>query len=409
MIQQIVLVDSEDSRNLYPFSLTHCSWELRAGYFTNLERWHELFPDCSIEVVGRTQVELAWRSVDSNVTSFRSDVPTLILDGSLIVPGNLLDDIDLTDTTQLGITENQLPAWLWIPKGARTALECATMFRSLKSLDIGHDVKDTRGSVCRRLHSVVDLIESVVSTDYQLLERRWKDSRQRVPDHVSVIGDHGILIHESASIAPYVVFDVKQGPIIIGPEATIGPFANVTGPTSIGQSSHVSSQTSIGPATTIGPVCKVGGEVSHTVMHGFSNKAHYGFIGHSYIGEWVNLGAGTTNSNLKTTYDDVTVRYPWGSEESNRKFVGVFIGDHTKTAIGTLLTCGLSVGVCSLVLASHIVTRPVNNFAFGVNGGLLSWNRALAVISSAMARRNKMLTNEQTKLLQIIAELGDNE
>src|SRR4029450_4238802 len=127
-------------------------------------------------------------------------------------------------------------------------------------------------------------------------------------DVAATVGQHPIEIHSSARIYPGVVLDAEQGPIMIHERAVIRPGAVICGPCSIGSDATIIDRALIKPHTAIGPFCKVGGEVGATIFQGFSNKSHDGRLGDSWVGKWVNLGAGTTNSNLLNTYGEVTMR-----------------------------------------------------------------------------------------------------
>jgi UDP-N-acetylglucosamine diphosphorylase/glucosamine-1-phosphate N-acetyltransferase len=165
------------------------------------------------------------------------------------------------------------------------------------------------------------------------------------------------------SIEPFVVLDANDGPILIRRGASIASFTRIVGPCYIGQESHI-----IGDAIracSIGDVCKVRGEISGTVMLGHSNKGHTGFVGSSYIGRWVNLGAGTTTSNLKNTYGSVHLWTPSGIRDTRLQFLGSMFGDHVKTGIGTLLTTGCVVGAGSNIFGSEITSKYIPPFSWG--------------------------------------------
>ena len=153
-----------------------------------------------------------------------------------------------------------------------------------------------------------------------------------------------VLIEKGAEIEAGAVLDARQGPIYVGRGTIVKAGANLRGPLSIG------------------PECRIGGEVTSSIFHGYSNKAHFGFIGHSYIGEWANLGAGTTNSNLKNNYGTVKVQVNGRAVDSGRQFLGCFIGDHAKLGIGTLITTGAVIGLGANVLGGKVTPKYVPNF-----------------------------------------------
>jgi len=161
----------------------------------------------------------------------------------------------------------------------------------------------------------------------------------------------------------------------------------------------------IGPAVSLGPSCRVSGEISSTVFQGYGNKQHYGFLGHAYVSDWVNLGAGTTNSNLKNTYGTIKAWVDGRLEAIGETFVGCTSGDHTKTAIGTRLKTGTVIGVASNVFGQGFPPKYIPSFAWGHDARRV--NLFKLVISTArkvMSRRGKILTDAEAALLSEIWE-----
>lgn len=213
-------------------------------------------------------------------------------------------------------------------------------------------------------------------------------------------------IHPSVSVGPHVVLDTTNGPILIDEGAVIEPFVLITGPTAIGRQSRIRAGARIYGPTVIGPVCKVGGEVEDSIIHGYSNKQHDGFLGHSWIGSWCNLGAGTTTSDLKNTYGTITLDVPWGPVPTGRRFLGTLMGDHSKTAIGTMLMTGTVAGVSANIVAHGPVPRFVPSFTWkDVGGERYAIDRAIDVARTVMARRNVVLTDADETLLRTLHAL----
>ena len=164
----------------------------------------------------------------------------------------------------------------------------------------------------------------------------------------------GAQIHSSATS------DTSGGAIVIEAGATIGPHSHLRGPLLIGANTQVLEHAAIKSHTSSGKSCKLGGEISCSIIESYSNKAHHGFLGHSYLGSWVNLGAGTTNSNLKNTYGEIQMRYGAKHIATGMQFIGCILGDYTKTAINTSIFTGKTVGVCSMLYG--FVTENVPSF-----------------------------------------------
>lgn len=231
----------------------------------------------------------------------------------------------------------------------------------------------------------------------------------RIPrDDADVVGDEPIEIHATARLFPGVVLDVTKGPIRVGPRAMIRPNAVLCGPCAIGDDSVVLDQAIIRSNTVIGPVCKVAGEVGGTIFQGYSNKAHDGHLGDSWIGEWVNLGAGTTNSNLLNTYSEVMMRIESSQsrEPTGLTFLGAIIGDHVKTAIGTQIMTGSVFGTGAMIAKTAAPQTCVDRFAWLTDMGARRYRleKFLEVARAVMARRDVIPDAEYVAALAALYE-----
>jgi UDP-N-acetylglucosamine diphosphorylase/glucosamine-1-phosphate N-acetyltransferase len=216
-----------------------------------------------------------------------------------------------------------------------------------------------------------------------------------------------LLVDPTARIDPLVVADTTGGPVLIDREAVVTAFTRLEGPCYIGPQTHVLGA-KIRGGTTLGPNCRVGGEVEASILHGHSNKYHDGFLGHSYIGEWVNLGAGTQNSDLRNDYGEVNVVVDGRRVATGQTKVGCFVGDHTKMGLGTLLNTGSNIGVFSNVLPSGGFTpRHVPSFASWWNGELVDRSDPAQLAETAaevMQRRGSTWTEAHAALLRHLHE-----
>jgi UDP-N-acetylglucosamine diphosphorylase/glucosamine-1-phosphate N-acetyltransferase len=215
---------------------------------------------------------------------------------------------------------------------------------------------------------------------------------------LTTLGSHPVYVERGATIQPYVVFDAQAGPILVRRGASINAFSRLVGPCYIGEGTTVNGGKITG--SSIGDHCRVHGEVSTSVFTAYANKAHDGFIGHSVLGRWVNLGAGTVNSNLKNNYSGVGVWTPRGVERTGMQFLGSFLGDHAKTAIGTRLTTGAVIGTGANVYGSGITSRYVPPFAWGLDGSEV-WDLTafLETAERAMKRRDVVLSEKARRQL----------
>ena len=219
------------------------------------------------------------------------------------------------------------------------------------------------------------------------------------PDHAVVLGEYPVGVLGGAIIEPHVVFDATSGPILVARKAVVHAFTRLVGPCFVGNGATILGGDIRGSA--IGPACKVRGEVSTSIFVGYANKGHEGFVGHSCIGEWANLGAGTTTSNLKNTYGAVTLDTPFGKRETGMQFLGTLMGDHAKTGIGMRLTTGTILGAGASVFGSSMPPKLVPPFAWGSGApfGTYDLEKFLVVAERVMARRAVTLTPAMRRAL----------
>jgi UDP-N-acetylglucosamine diphosphorylase / glucose-1-phosphate thymidylyltransferase / UDP-N-acetylgalactosamine diphosphorylase / glucosamine-1-phosphate N-acetyltransferase / galactosamine-1-phosphate N-acetyltransferase len=218
----------------------------------------------------------------------------------------------------------------------------------------------------------------------------WPDSKH--PAGVHLVGDGVLSLGADAVIEPGVVIDLREGPVRLDEGARVEGPARLVGPLHLGRGSivfggHVA-------ASSIGPVCKIRGEVADSVLLGYDNKAHDGYLGHALVGRWVNLGALTTNSDLKNNYGSVTVWTPSGPVDTGLMKVGCFLGDHVKTGIGTVLNTGTVVGTGSNVFGGGMPPSFVPPFSWGSGSEYVDYrlDKFLEGAERAMARRDVPLS-----------------
>jgi glucose-1-phosphate thymidylyltransferase len=170
----------------------------------------------------------------------------------------------------------------------------------------------------------------------------------------------GVLAADGAKVGEHVVVDASNGPIVLEAGASIGPYCFLRGPVHVGRNARVIEHAALKDGVVLGHTTKIGGEVEASIVEPYSNKQHHGFLGHSYLGSWINLGAGTCNSDLKNTYGPVNMVYRDQKVPTGMQFVGSIIGDYAKTAINTGIFTGKTIGVCSMVYG--FVTTNVPSF-----------------------------------------------
>ncbi|HWN80621.1 MAG TPA: hypothetical protein VNM87_00855, partial [Candidatus Udaeobacter sp.] len=206
--------------------------------------------------------------------------------------------------------------------------------------------------------------------------------------------------------------DLRQGPIVIGRGARVAGLSRLEGPLAIGARTQIAGGR-IRAGTTLGPQCRIAGELEATIFHGYGNKAHDGFIGHAYVGEWVNLGAMTTNSDLKNTYGSVKVWRDGNLIDTGEKKVGAILGDHVKTGIGTLLDTGAIVGMVANIYGGSAVlgSKWFPSFSWGAPPKLTLHDpeRALVTMAEVMRRRGVTLTDTYHDLIDATFDLTRSE
>jgi UDP-N-acetylglucosamine diphosphorylase/glucosamine-1-phosphate N-acetyltransferase len=225
-----------------------------------------------------------------------------------------------------------------------------------------------------------------------------------LPAHLAVVGPkERLLVDPTARLDPLVVADTTGGPVVIDREAVVHAFTRLEGPCYVGPQAHILGA-KIRAGSTIGPSCRVGGEVEASILHGHSNKYHDGFLGHSYVGEWVNLGAGTHNSDLRNDYGEVSVVVNGRPVPTGLNKVGCFLGDHTKTGLGTLLNTGSSVGCfCNLIPAGPLMPKYLPAFTSWWNGSLREaddLSQLERTAAEVMRRRGAAFTEAHANLIR---------
>lgn len=220
----------------------------------------------------------------------------------------------------------------------------------------------------------------------------------------TVVGDPALVFLEEGAVCEASILSTKGGPIYIGRGAEVMEGCMLRGPIAIGDHAQIKMGAKVYGPSAFGPECRVGGEVNNSVILGFSNKGHDGFLGNSVLGEWCNLGADTNNSNLKNTYGEVKVfSHAEGKEVgTGLQFCGLFMGDHAKSGINTMFNTGTSVGVAANVFGGGFPPKRIPSFAWGGADGFVTYDieRAIEAAKRVMARRDQVLTAQAEAVLR---------
>ena len=237
--------------------------------------------------------------------------------------------------------------------------------------------------------------------DYQLITH--KRFSTPIPETVQVVNSNNIFI-EPGAVLHHCFLNASTGPIYIGPNAEIMEGSLIRGPFALGEGAVVKMGAKIYGATTIGPYSMAGGEVKNSILFGYSNKAHDGYLGDSVIGEWCNLGAGTSNSNIKNTASEVNV-WHYHTREYIRAGIkcGLLMGDYSRSAINTSFNTGTVVGVCANIFGEGMPPKFVPSFTWGNKGlSLYEFEKALSDISNWKKLKNQVLSEEEINQLKHI-------
>jgi UDP-N-acetylglucosamine diphosphorylase / glucose-1-phosphate thymidylyltransferase / UDP-N-acetylgalactosamine diphosphorylase / glucosamine-1-phosphate N-acetyltransferase / galactosamine-1-phosphate N-acetyltransferase len=383
----IVLWDDNLAREFAPFAMSRPLCEVRAGGLLIRERW--------LAALGRRN-EAACFVSRAELSEFAepgsaANAPDVLPAGTIVVNSRALPllpaAVDAADAV----------VWMIGDRVAAVRLLAPTS-RSLLHGDLAALSSPTTGHAAQLsgywLNAVWDLIGSLA--DLLTADIAWAGSamelvrRANGDDGVLTVGSHPVFCHPTAKIEPGAMLDTSAGPILLEAGATVQAFTRLVGPSWIGVASSVTG--SRVTTVAIGPQCRVSGEMSHVIMFGFANKGHDGFVGHSVLGRWVNLGAGTITSNLKNTYGPVALWTPAGVQDTGLQFLGTFFGDHAKTGIGVRLTTGCVIGAGANCFDA-MPPKVVEPFAWGSGApyGAHAFDKFLETAERMMARRSQSL------------------
>jgi UDP-N-acetylglucosamine diphosphorylase/glucosamine-1-phosphate N-acetyltransferase len=253
------------------------------------------------------------------------------------------------------------------------------------------------------LHDFLSLNKKFIESDFKLITANRESND--VGPLAKVVCHENVFVEQGARIEMAMI-NASEGPVYIGKDAHIMDGAILRGPVSIGEGTKVRMGALLYPGSAIGPYCKVGGEISNTIIFGYSNKAHDGYVGDSVIGEWCNIGAGSNFSNLKNNYSQARV---WDYAENTfistqLQFCGAFVGDHVKCGINTMLNTGSVIGVNSMIYGSGFIRNFIPSFSWGSAAGITiyKFETALETARIVMERRGKELTDEDESILRFV-------
>jgi UDP-N-acetylglucosamine diphosphorylase/glucosamine-1-phosphate N-acetyltransferase len=388
----VYLYDDARARRFEPYALTRPMGELRAGALLVRERWtHAL----GAPVVGHL--------TSAHLDGFaEGEAAPVVRTGSIPAGAWIANARFLPALTRLPVEDALLTADQVVAVRLREALPAAEFADGdvdLASLVPAAGVRKPLGSGWWA-HHVWDYVGHLVPMLEHDLPILGAGMSTSVPAGSIRVGEHPVFVEEGAIIEPAVCFDTTAGPILLSTGSHVHAFTRLVGPLYVGRGSSVTTDRIA--ASSIGDVCKVHGEMSNTIVIGHANKGHDGFVGHSILGRWVNLGAGTITSNLKNTYGTVQLWTPGGVRDTGLQFLGTLFGDHAKTGIGLTLTTGTVIGAGANVYGSRMPPKAVPPFAWGEASEFAGYHvdKFLEVAERMMARRHVTLSDGTRRQLR---------
>ena len=380
-----ILFDGSVRDQLLPFTFTRPVADIRIGILTIREKW-ELLLGFTTTTVTEDYLSEKW--------------PMVELEKNILINASFIPSENLANLVK-GLSENQALFYEDEPIAFFSEEDQEIDFDTFEIIQYTHD------DVLRMEHTW-----DIFSKNHEAIERdfEWltKDrTSQPIPENTVAFHPERIFIEEGAQL-PLCSLNAKDGPIYIGKDAEIMEGAMIRGPFALCEHATVKMGAKIYTGTTIGPHCKVGGEVSNSVIFGYSNKGHDGFLGNSVLGEWCNIGADTNTSNLKNNYAEVRL---WDYETerfapTGLQFCGLMMGDHSKCGINTMFNTGTVIGVSANIFGSGFPRNFIPSFSWGGSGGTTTYKtqKAFETAQVVMARRKMEFTEEEAKILEHVFE-----
>ena len=361
----IIIYEDEGYQNFLPLTWTRAVYDLRCGINTLAQKMIRQYPKAKVDFSCRYYLP------GRKLMKFEKG---LFINGRVLADRGLSKEIPLKGPDQVFVAGDEIVA--------------------IRAVSGNFEEVRKKAKIKKVRVKVIEYPWDLIQENGEQIVEDWKHYKkggERIQIDKSVVfyNHKMVFIAEGVEIGANSVIDARGGPVFIGKNTIIRPLTYLKGP------------------LTIGPVCRLGGEIGESIFHGYSNKQHYGFIGHSYVGKWVNLGAGTTNSDLKNNYGSVKVVLSGKMVDSKEKFVGCFIGDHAKTGIGTMINTGSTIGVAANIFGGF-APKFAPSFSWGPRAAY-NLQKAIETAGAVMWRRGVKLTDEDANLLRQVFKLTNSE
>lgn len=375
-----ILYDGDVRTALLPFTFTRPVADLRIGILTIREKWEKY--------LGTTTTTITEDYLSEKFPMVELE-QNIMINASFCPSASLVEKIDFLKPMQAIVKDDEIIAFF------TTNDQEEVNFDEYELIDFNEELL--------RIEHSWDLFEKndeAIRSDFELIAEDRVS--QPIPSTVQVLGAENVFIEEGA-VLNFCILNATTGPIYIGKDAEIMEGSVVRGPFALGEHAQLKLGTKIYGATTVGPHCRVGGEVNNSILFGYSNKGHDGFLGNAVLGEWCNIGADSNNSNLKNNYESVKL---WDYEaerfvNTGLQFCGLMMGDHSKCGINTMFNTGTVIGVSANVFGAGFPRNYIPNFAWGGAQGVQAYlpKKAFETAKIVMARRKVDFTEEDEKIL----------
>jgi UDP-N-acetylglucosamine diphosphorylase/glucosamine-1-phosphate N-acetyltransferase len=401
---KIVLFEDEGFINLLPLVYFRPVWELRCGITLLSEKFKHAFKDLDLSFIARQYLVDYYLEAET-VFNFSSEKNSLFLNGRTLIKRNDKEKLEALPEKCAYIYNNEIVAFRAndnnINKYFREGiLESEIILNDFEQKRVDFDL-------IKYPWDLIDKNGEQIIDDFDVLNSD-KQHRRKFGAGSFILAPDNIYLAKSSRVMPGAVLNAEEGPIWIGENTRIMPNAVLEGPLAIGDNCQIKIGAKMYENTSIGPICKIGGEIEESIVQGYSNKQHEGFLGHSYLGSWINLGADTNNSDLKNNYGEITVLLNGKAIPTGKQFLGLIMGDHSKTAINTMFNTGTVVGVNCNIFGAGFPPKFIPSYSWGGSEKLTEYNfdKAIEVAKTVMRRRNVVFTENHYELFKEIRDLA---
>lgn len=410
---QICIFEPDVCENLEPLVFYRPVYDLVCGYISLKEKILRAYPNCKYSLHSRDYLTpvLKYRFPGTEINKI-SDDSCLFINGSAIAPPNMAKIIPLKDSEDKIYVNGENIIAAKVSGRRLTQLKKKLNKPISKKTFQAFPVESVDIKSVNYIWDLINNNEEQMRVDFKTFTKGKRNRiKGKINKGVQIIGKENIYVEEGAEIKPGVVIDATKAPVYIDRQAVVFPNTVIEGSLYLGQMSQLKSCSVVHGNLSVGKVCKIGGEVDDSVFMPYTNKQHPGFIGHSYIGSWVNIGADTNCSDLKNNYGNVKAYINGEMVDSGYQFLGVMIGDHTKVGINTMFNTGTVVGFSCNVFGAGFPNKYLPSFSWAGENGLATYDldRSIETARRMMQRRNIKLHDSEEKLFRKIFELTQKE